>query len=708
MDNTNIELVSNLGVIASTLSSITDLQTLAESVNRIVDSIVEVEYNGFYLVDQETGKLKLYHAKGLSESEKRTAEKTAMNRHPGWVFLNKEVLLISDTQKEKGGKSKDSERSFVVRSRVWLPIMSLDKAVGAFGMASTKVDQFSKQHIALLSFVCNLAGVVFNNITLKNEQEENNKNLTKALDDTKRAKKIKQDFLAKMSHEIRTPMNAILGMTNLLADTNLSEKQGAYSKTLTIASKNLLGLLDDILDFSRLESESYKLENIPINPIDVFKKAYHSFKFKASEKGLDLKYSIGEDVPTFIMGDQLRLGQVILNLLSNAIKFTHTGKIHFSCKLVGIVNKRYRLQFKVADSGVGIKEEKQNLIFQSFQQEDDSTTREFGGSGLGLSIAKEIVGLYGGKIWVESKKNLGSSFFFEIDFDIPKELKAIDLNAQKPTIDDLKNAKILLVEDNEINRFLALAILEKYNAIVEIAENGEIAVEKVKNNNFDLVLMDVQMPIMDGLTASRMIRKEVKSKVPIIALTANAIRGDSNKCFDAGMNDYITKPFEEQDLINKIAYLLPIFKSKFKKVETSNIIPTPSLRTRTNKLYDLSDLKTMANNNPKTLIKLLQVFIDETPAMLKNLQKCYQKNEFEQIFAITHQIKSSIGVISIQDLTKQINEIEKSLKLPEIPDTLEFAIIKLIKKVDLVLSFLKKELSQLRKNIMLTTPNDST
>ena len=700
MNNTNIELVSKLGVIASTLSSIEDSQTLALSVNQIVDTIIDVKYNGLYLFDASAGKLKLHYAKGLNKEEQRIAEQTAMQRHPGWVYQNKEVLLISDTKKEKTGQSKDSERSFVIRSRVWLPIMSLDTPVGAFGLASTKVDSFSKEHISLLSFVCNLAGVVYNNISLKNKQEENNRNLIKALDETNRAKKIKQDFLAKMSHEIRTPMNAILGMTNLLADTNLSDHQAAYSKTLTIASKNLLKLLDDILDFSRLESENYTLENIPINPVDILKKAYHSLKFNAREKNLKLSFEIGEKVPTFIMGDPLRLGQVTMNLVSNAIKFTPKGSIHMSCRLSAIVNKRYRLQFKVSDSGIGIKKEKQDQIFKSFQQEDDSTTREFGGSGLGLSIAKEIVELYGGKIWVESIKNKGSSFFFEIDFDVPKELKTPQIHQQQEfNIQSLSQANILLVEDNDINRFLAKTILEKYHACVGLAENGKIAVEKVKDGSYDLILMDVQMPIMDGLTACSHIRNTLQSNIPIIALTANAIRGDSNKCFDVGMNDYITKPYEETDLINKIAALIPnkVIPKPLKTIP-QKALTDPSKLSTPKGLYDLSNLKIIANNSPNLLINLIQVFLKETPGHLEDLLRSFDTNDHVNIGLMLHKIKSSIGVISIPDVMRQIKVLES--KIQDNFDSLKLRgqVIKLIKKIELVLSLLEKEVNILKAN----------
>jgi len=691
MDNNNIQLVSKLDIIASNLSSIRDLKTLASSINKIVDSIVDVKYNGFYLLCQETQKLKIFYAKGFTKKEMQKAEESAMERHPGWVLKNKKMLLISDTLKEKQGQSKDSTRSFVVRSRVWLPIMSFDKAVGAFGLASTQVDQFSEEHIALLSFVCNLAGVVYNNINLKNKQEQNNRNLIKALDQANRAKQIKQDFLAKMSHEIRTPMNAILGMTNLLASTELSQQQQAYSKTLTIASKNLLGLLDDILDLSRLESESYSLENIPIQPVDIIKKTYHSLKFKAREKNLNLIFNIDKKVPPFIIGDPLRLSQILINFVSNAIKFTSKGYIEISCSLNTVMNGRYRIRYQVKDTGVGIKKEKQKLIFQNFQQEDDSTTRQFGGSGLGLSIAKEIVELYGGKIGVESKKGHGSTFFFEIDFDIPKKQEFTSKETKKTLVNSLKKATILLVEDNEINRYLAITILEKYNAIVDFAENGKIAIDKIKEKSYDIILMDLQMPVMDGLTASRIIREQIDSKIPIIALTANAIRGDSNKCFDAGMNDYITKPYEETDLINKIAQLLPFLQTN-KELIINNDSRNNSL------LYNLSNLKAIANNNPQILIKLIHVFLDETPKMLKELRSHHELGNKEQVFSITHQLKSSIGVLSIPNLKKQLNKLESMMGAPNSDKkkaTTKALILDIMKKIGTVLIELKQELKEL-------------
>jgi CheY-like chemotaxis protein len=390
-----------------------------------------------------------------------------------------------------------------------------------------------------------------------------------------------------------------------------------------------------------------------------------------------------------------------MNLLSNAIKFTSEGSIYMGCKLVNIVNKRYRLQFRVTDSGVGIKKEKQSQIFKSFQQEDDSTTREFGGSGLGLSIAKEIVELYGGKIWVESIKNKGSSFIFEIDFDLPKELKSPQIRMHNEfNIKSLNQAHILLVEDNDINRFLAKTILEKYHATVGLAENGKIAVDKVKKEPFDLILMDVQMPVMDGLMACTHIRKTLQSSIPIIALTANAIRGDSNKCFDAGMNDYITKPYEETDLITKIATLIPdkVIHINPKKDPSKPLSSNSSNTVVFKGLYDLSNLKIIANNNPSLLINLIQVFIKETPRHLDELLRSYETNNPVNIGLMLHKIKSSIGIISIPDVMQQIKMLETNIKSNTNHHNMRSHIVKLTKKIELVLRMLEKEVKVLKAN----------
>lgn len=555
-----LALVSKLGKIASTLSSISDLTALVKSVSAIVDEIVSVEYTGLYFADPETQILKVYEGKGFTEEELGEAERTAMDRHPGWVYKNQQMLHISDTHKNSFGDSKDSKRSFTVRSRLWLPVVSLEGAVGAFGMASTQVDYFSEEHIAVLTFVCNLAGVVYENIRLTQEREKNEQILREALAEANKAREMKQNFLAKMSHEIRTPMNAIIGMTDLLRQTLLDQEQSSFLYAISVSSTTLLELLNDILDFSKMEAEQFVLEHIPFDLKKVMHESYESMRFKAAEKGIEFEILMNPNLPDAVLGDSHRLAQVFLNLVNNALKFTSKGSVRLAATCLDETDTTCKIRFEVSDTGIGVKKEQQALIFESFQQEDESTTRRFGGSGLGLSIVKEIVDLYNGKIWLESEKGEGATFLFEITFEKANAgaLQPAEVKSQAHSAESLEGLHVLVVEDNEINQFLALTILERSQADVEVAENGLIALDMLKADNFDCVLMDMQMPVMDGLEATRVIRDSLHSDVPIIALTANAIDGDEERCLEAGMNDYIAKPFQAEVLVKKILDLVSV------------------------------------------------------------------------------------------------------------------------------------------------------
>ncbi len=370
----------------------------------------------------------------------------------------------------------------------------------------------------------------------------------------------KEIFLANMSHEIRTPMNAILGMSKLLEDDPLSEKQKKYLNTIQQSGENLLVIINDILDFSKIESGKMTFESASFNINTLANTLIDSLQYKVSEKDVALYAQIDASLKDFnIIGDPTRLNQILINLLSNAIKFTKKGNIILSIVPLRETHNNVTLQFKVSDSGIGIEKEKLDHIFKSFSQAEDGTTRKYGGTGLGLTITKQLTTLQGGKIWVESTLNKGSDFYVELEFQKEEIPLSLDLKSpQKNKTQEalLINKRILLVEDNKINQFYASSILEKYKLKIDIADNGQIALEMAQKNTYDLILMDMQMPVMDGLTASKKIRQDLKLDWPILALTANAIRGDDQKCLDAGMSDYLSKPFEEKDLINKIITLL--------------------------------------------------------------------------------------------------------------------------------------------------------
>jgi len=485
------------------------------------------------------------------------------------------------------------------------------------------------------------------------EQKELEYELTIAREQAEQSTQSKEVFLANMSHEIRTPMNAILGMSNQLAKTQLNTKQLFYLDTINSASENLLVIINDILDLSKIEAGKLSLEKIAFEPQAVVKRAMQVLSHKAEEKGLVLTNNLFDNnVSPVLMGDPYRLNQVMLNVITNAIKFTEKGGIDISLEMLTDAKESQLIKFSVADTGIGMDDLFVENLFEKFSQEDASVTRQYGGTGLGMSICKELIELMGGTINATSKKGVGSIIYFEVTF--PKgaitDLPSKDTFIVNETM--LTGKKILVVDDNEMNRLVATTILNNYGAETFESANGKESLDYLTHNKVDLVLMDVQMPVMNGLEATDLIRRHINKHLPIIALTANAIKGDNEKCLKAGMNDYLSKPFKEEDLLKKIAKLLFITVTNDEAAAKENNA-TPIC------YYDISEIKTISRGNDEFVKKMLKMFIEQVPANISEMKAKFTANEFIGVGEIAHRIKPTIDNMGIASLKSTIREIEK-------------------------------------------------
>ena len=461
----------------------------------------------------------------------------------------------------------------------------------------------------------------------------------------------KEMFLANMSHEIRTPMNAIIGMSNQLGKTTLNDKQKLYLSTINSAAGNLLSIINDILDLAKIEAGKIHMEHIGFCFKELINGTIQVLSFSAEEKGLPIVVSsFDENISSIHLGDPHRISQVLTNLVSNAIKFTERGKIELSIEVLEECATSQTLQVQVKDTGIGIDESFISHLFDKFSQENESTTRTYGGTGLGMSICKELVELMGGKIYAKSKKGAGTtiSFIIELMKGAPADLPA----KKNVTFEEgfLSGKKILVADDNDMNRLLAAVILQNYGAEIIEAETGEQAILMVSENP-DLILMDIQMPVLNGLDAARRLR-ENGINIPVIALTANAIKGEREKSIASGMNDYIAKPFDEDDFLNAVAKWLnvaaplPVWQFDATKLEEP--------------IYDLSKLKAMSRGNEAFVQKMIGIFSEQAPQMVNEMITACKGDDYERIAVIAHKIKPSIDNLCIRSLTQLIREIEKA------------------------------------------------
>lgn len=478
--------------------------------------------------------------------------------------------------------------------------------------------------------------------------------LRKAKSDAELSAQAKEVFLANMSHEIRTPMNAILGIGRLLEKTHLGTQQKFYLQTIHNAASNLLVIINDLLDFSKIEAGKLTLEHIGFDLNALMRNAIQILNHKAEEKGLLFKHTCSKEINGILIGDPYRINQILMNLLSNSLKFTDSGTVTVACELLSDDATTQLVRFKVMDTGIGMSKDFLANLFDKFSQEDESVTRKYGGTGLGMSISKQLIEMMGGTIDVQSEKNQGTTISFDIQF---RKGTAADIEQMAPDIIDtqiLKGKRILLVEDNDMNRLLANTILTQYGAGVTEAANGSVAIELIGAQIFDLVLMDVQMPVKDGIETTKQIRMELDSSIPIIALTANAYKKEAERCLNAGMNDFISKPFEEKALVQMVATWLGRTAPQGGDPEE----PAMMAEEQPELLYNLEKLEAISRNNDDFVEKMLAMFCESMPDLVLQLQEAAEQNDWKKVAALAHRMKPSLHTMGIKVLAEDVLLLE--------------------------------------------------
>lgn len=581
-------------------------------------------------------------------------------------------------------------------------------------------------------------------------EQKKTQELVKAKEVAERSAKIKEQFLANMSHEIRTPMNVVVGMTHLLENTTLNGKQQEYINALKLSSDGLLRLINNILDFSKIEAGKLELEQRPFRLLDLLNEIVQTYKYRSQDKKIDLYLSNDVNLPEIIVGDSVRLHQVLNNLVSNAIKYTEKGEIQLRTRLLANEDKQIKILFAVKDTGIGIPEDKLQSVFDAFTQASKNTTRLYGGTGLGLSIVKKLVDLFGGEITVESEEGRGSTFAVTIPFqknegNQPIELspsEALQLESKnnellnKPlpptnervvevyTAEDISEDEIvegfvpgkvdiLLVEDHTLNQIVATDLLKKWSPELhlDIADNGQIAIDKLKERTYDIILMDISMPVMDGYETATHIRKKMQapiSEIPIIAMTAHAFNTEAEKCFEHGMNAFVPKPINPELLYIKLNMILSKLRNEAKKIVPENQ-PTNGLVSEEELLgnqpieavvsFNFEYLESLTGGDMGLKIMMMETIVNDFISEIERVESDCQAKDWDALKASAHKIKSTCAYLGVAEMVEAAKTIENNAWKREQLDTIENWVQKLGVDCRNAHAALEKELENLKSKV---------
>ena len=543
--------------------------------------------------------------------------------------------------------------------------------------------------------------ILFNDITKRNYYR---RLLVKAREKAINEAKAKEDFLANMSHEIRTPLNAILGFSEQLSNTSLEKTQDQYLHAIRSSSSHLLATVNDVLDFSKIQANKLSIEQIPFKLINVVKDVYATLQLKAEQKNIELRYSFDEGLNQVLAGDPFRLKQILLNLVNNGIKFTDQGFVEIKTVLEKEFKTKVIARIEVNDSGIGIEEDNINKIFEGFSQSDSSTTRKYGGTGLGLTISKKLVELQGGTMEVKSEVNKGSSFIVTLTFKKEKDFKPLP---QESTLQFngsqlFSDHQVIVIDDDKLNLQLTEIIFTKWGLKADFVMNGREAIQKIDQNSYDLIITDIQMPEFSGIDLAKYVRSlkdPSKSKVTILAFTANVMKDDIQKYLDSGINDYLLKPFKEAHLFNKIAGAL--------KIEVQGNVETNGQRQKnvkkqkgnnTQPLYNLEEILQFTGERNESLLEVLESFVTNTSNSLLMMDSGLKNKDWAKISMLGHKMLPSFQHLKVNaaiPILKKLEGINSHVHSSEI--------IPQVQKVDAiakeVIKALKKEIILLKQEL---------
>ncbi|MFS4456385.1 ATP-binding protein [Maribacter sp. 2304DJ31-5] len=624
----------------------TEAEDMFDDLTGMVSKLLEVPICLISLVDVDRQWFKSKQGLGVSETPRP-------NSFCQYVIMTDDLFEVKDTLVDERFKDTHIVTSNPdMRFYIGAPLTDEEgSAIGALCAIDSKPRKITNDQRDSLRSISRTAMQL---IKLRREKLE-----------AEKLSLVKDEFLSNMSHEIRTPLNAIIGFNDLLKKTALTKEQADYLNTIQVSSQNLKVIINDILDVAKLESGNIDLEKKAISLSDLMQHVVRLQAPLAKERGIKLLYSFDHEIPDYVVGDETRLTQIFINLVGNAIKFTNEGFVELRAMAIAQEKEKVTVQFSVKDTGIGIPKEKLDTIFERFTQAETSTTRVFGGTGLGLSIVNMLVNLYEGEITVESERDKGSEFKFKISFAITEKEETPQLFTaeRKENQEAFKGISVLLVEDNVHNQLLAKNYFKRWGSDIVIAENGKEALDFIGKNTFDVILMDLQMPVMDGFETTEQIRQNLKLTIPIIGCSAHSLVGEKEKCLAVGMNDYIAKPYTEEELIQT----------------TLSYCDKPS--NNTNEEVELSDLqfddfetliKDMVEQEGADFVESIKShFQKRTPKDIKEIQFAMTENDLGALQEKSHLISGTLGVFGFDKGRELSSSLENRAKKGDAQNAME-------------------------------------